>query len=233
MVKGKISLLKNEEMMMRRVKLVLVVVGVLLFSAQAFGVLVPLTPASLDDLLGSAVPVGVVKATVMDGVNLKSVVYSQAYTDGAGLYAYLYQVQNTGAAGNSILEQFTAAPFEGADQTVSMGYLTGALPAGFMPGASQVPEPDGNVNIPSGPVVSFYFGDRYGYGIDIGEHSAIMYVLSSLPVSEITGNVIDGEVASGPVVGPVPEPATVLLLGLGGLVLIGKKNSHRSQRGRG
>jgi len=44
-----------------------------------------------------------------------------------------------------------------------------------------------------------------------------MYVMSDLPPSQITGNVINGSVAFGNVVGPIPEPGTMALLVLGGV----------------
>ena len=47
-----------------------------------------------------------------------------------------------------------------------------------------------------------------------------MYVVSDLPPDIINGNVIDGVVGTGPVVGTVPEPATALYLILGGLSLL-------------
>ena len=49
----------------------------------------------------------------------------------------------------------------------------------------------------------------------VGEYSVVMYVLSSKSPDEIVGNVINGSVATGPVVGPIPEPATIALLGIG------------------
>jgi len=203
---------------MKTVAFSLAILGIRLVTAPASAVLVPLSPASLPDLLGSPQPIDVVQTTPMETGDLKSVVYSQAYANGEGLYAYLYQLENTGSPGNSILEQFTVIPFEGADENIIMGYLTGTSPAGFLPGPAHVPEPQGNINIPSGPVVSFYFGDRYGDGIDIAEHSAVMYVLSRVRVGQIIGNVIAKDVAFGPVVGPVPEPSTVALFATGAAI---------------
>jgi hypothetical protein len=158
----------------------------------------------------------------MDNGNLKATVYSQAYTDGNGRYAYLYQVDNTGAAGNSSIEQFTVWPFTGADDSVDMGYLTGTLPSGFLGTSSQAPESTGYVDVLStGPQLSFYYNLRAGKAIGVGKHSVVMYVVSNLePNTVVTGNVIDGSVGSGPVIGPVPKPGTLILLGLGGLGLV-------------
>ncbi|MCK4625509.1 MAG: PEP-CTERM sorting domain-containing protein, partial [Phycisphaerae bacterium] len=42
----------------------------------------------------------------------------------------------------------------------------------------------------------------------------------------ITGNVINGVISSGDVVGPVPEPATMGLLALGGLALLRRRHKR-------
>ena len=151
--------------------------GVIIFVVPATATIVPLNEASLDDLLITPQPIDTVMTTPANSGSLHSTIYSQAYTNGSGLYAYLYQLENTGAAGDSILEMFTLGPFTGADENVNMGYLTGTLPPGFLAPPSQPPEPDGNVNIPGGPIVSFYYTDRFDYSIDVGEHSPVVWKL--------------------------------------------------------
>ena len=54
-----------------------------------------------------------------------------------------------------------------------------------------------------------------------------MYVMSDLSPDLVTGNVINGSVACGEVIGPtteaIPEPATVALLSLGSALLRRKR----------
>jgi len=56
--------------------------------------------------------------------------------------------------------------------------------------------------------------------INAGENSRVMYVLSNYLPGMVIGSVINGESASGPVVGAVPEPGTLLLLAIGGLTAL-------------
>jgi|GEM_PF-3577474 len=188
------------------------------------------TFATVDDLFltGTVLPVG-------DDVNywekqmqkLHVGVYSRAYTNGTK-YAYLYQVDNKGSdASSDPVELFTLSPFYGADDTVEMGYLTGAVaPTGFLSEPYENPELKAYVNL-SGPIISFYYTSREGYQIVGGEHSPVMYVLSDLPPDLIWGNVINGLTASDEVVGPVPEPGTIALISMGGLaILLRRRRRH-------
>jgi hypothetical protein len=151
-------------------------------------------------------------------------VASQAFTDGAGNYAYLYQVRNTGSTGNNVIEVFTCSPFSGAFASTTLGYLTGSHPAGFTLGDQ--PSAGASVDAEAGPTISFGFpAFLLGQAIDPGETSSTLYVLSDGMPGMITGNIIDGTTGSGQVVGPVPEPATICLLGLGALSLLRKRRA--------
>ena len=74
------------------------------------------------------------------------------------------------------------------------------------------------VNPTAGPTVGFGF-PGYMDPIEVGEVSRVLYVKSDYGPTTVMGNIIDGGIANGSVVGPVPEPSTVVLLGTGMLVL--------------
>ena len=180
----------------------------------SYGVTVALDQDTLTGLLGTPQAIGTVKETLMDNGDLSVEVLSQAYTDGAGLYAYLYQVDNDLPTAESFVEVFTLAPFVGATVNIEMGYLSSDIPTGFLTGG-EAPWDTANANVSVGPTLTFYYLDAFDKAIFAGEHSVVMYVLSNKSPDEIIGNVINGSVATGPVVGPIPEPATIALLGIG------------------
>jgi len=208
---------------MRGIAVGVLVVATWLLSAPASAGPITLGTGTLNGLLGSSpIADGTVLQTVMNSGNLRSQVYSQAYHNLAGDYAYLYQVENTGVVGNAPIEMFTLWPFTGADDDSVMGYLTGTIPTGFLTtGTPQVPESEAYVDVlGSGPQISFYYELRAGKAIAVGKHSVVMYVMSRLTPDEIQGNVINGSVGFGDVVGPVvPEPATLCLMAGGSLAL--------------
>jgi hypothetical protein len=138
----------------------------------------------------------------------------------------LYQVVNTGTAGSSSVEEFSVASFFGADPcTVELGYLTDATPPSGFLGDGEIPWITAGVDptTTGGPTFSFNYQQIFGNSIAPGGNSAVMYIVDSAPVGEVTGNVIDGSVATGQVVGPVPEPATMVMLSLGALAMIRRR----------
>ena len=204
-------------------------------SAISWAAAVPIlfTPEDFNSLLGgSLVADGNLVTSDMSSGNLHTTVVSQAFTDGDGNYAYLYQVKNTGSTGASIIEVFTTTPYFGASGATDAGYLDANAPTGFTLG-SQAPV-GASVDPASGPTISFGFPSPWvvgnpSYAIDPGEDSVTLYILSTGEPGTIIGNVIDGTIGSGPVVGPIPEPGTLALLGLGaGMLFLRKRRTRKA-----
>jgi hypothetical protein len=175
---------------------------------------VTLQEKSLADLFlqpADAPAMGVI-LTTMAATDFSADVRSAAYLNSNGDYVYLYQVNNSGASVHPV-ELFTVWPFSDGE-TPDMGYLSGVGPDNFLPGTGQVPDLLADAD-PATGVISFYYDRRAGDAIYPGNTSRIMYIVSPLAPHEVNGNVIDGTIATGPVVGPVPEPATLALLAVG------------------
>ncbi|MFB3894318.1 MAG: PEP-CTERM sorting domain-containing protein [Phycisphaerae bacterium] len=204
-----------------------VMVGLLASAACASFAPITLGSSDFNSLLGGPpTPIDSPLVTPMSNDNLHTAVTSQAFTDGAGHYIYLYQVANTGSAGDAAAEFFTVSAFYGLTASGTAGRLTANPPTGFSLG-TQAPA-GASVDVPAGPVLSFAFPGAMGYSLDPGETSVALYVLSDMPPEQVTGNVINGTIASGPVVAPVPEPTTVSLLVLGaGMMLFGRRSARR------
>ena len=182
---------------------------------------ITLTEKTLDQLLGAGyTAASSLTVTDMSDGNLVSNVSSRAYVNN-GLYAYLYQVDNTGTTGNSSIEMFTLGQFAGSVGSGEVGYLSGTSPTGFLNGG-QLSEPNCFVDsMLSGLEISFYYGKDTGTQIDVGECNRVLYIVSTYSPGMILGSVIDHDSASGPVVGAVPEPGTFVLLALGGWTAMG------------
>ena len=158
-----------------------VVVSLALGSVSQGGIVFLDSTQTLDEVLGgSSLAVTGLLTTDMSNGNVLADVLSQAFTGASGMYAYLYQVHNTGLSADTAIEMLTLWPFHGAGNQTAMGYLTGTMPPGFV-SDGQSPEEMAFVDAPSDqPVVSFYYTKRFGAEIAPGEHSRVMYVLSSL-----------------------------------------------------
>ncbi len=200
-------------------------VGILAFTASAHAAVFPLTvnPADFNSLgTWQSVTGWPVATTSMVGLNLAADVTHQVFQDSVtGGYAYLYQVENTGLAQSwHIIEVLSLTDFIGAGQSTTVGYLTANTPGTF--GAGTVSPLGASVNTLSGPTISFGFVGFFD-PIEVGEVSEVLYILSDLGPTMITGNVINGAIADGTVVGPVPEPMTMSLLALGGLAMLRRR----------
>ena len=200
------------------------VVGWIGTVASAYPIGVTLTPKKFSELFDDTeISIDAPLVTDMSaGSNLKAKVISQAFTDGLGNYAYLYQVTNTGTTGNNVVELFTCHPFFGATSKSTVGYLIDDDP----PGEFTLGEQDvigASVDDEAGPTVSFGFPGWTvpdSYAIDPGESSVTLYVLSPKDPGKITGYLINGATGSGDIVGPVPEPGTIALISVGGLAIL-------------
>ncbi len=199
---------------------------VLICTASTQAAVFPLTVSPADfNALGTWQPVAgwPVATTMMAGLDLAADVTHQVFQDSAtGGYAYLYQVENTGLDQSwHIIEVLSLTDFTGADENTTLGYLTAGEPAPFQAGGTVSPI-GASVNTLSGPTISFGFMGFFD-PIEVGEVSEVLYILSDLGPTMITGNVIDGSIADGSVVGPVPEPATMSLLAIGALAMLRRK----------
>jgi hypothetical protein len=213
-----------------KTKVMVFLAAVLIFGAAAqAGIISVATPgADFASLLGgSAYAVGGPLVDDFSGGSLYASVASQAFTNGAGSYLYLYQISNTSSSGGEIITRFTAGPYSGASAALSLGYLTANIPAGFSAG-DQAPL-YGDINTDAGPTVGFNFpvGNPWynmpNAYIAPGKWSRVLYVVSDLAPGVITGNIINGGVHAGNIIGPVPEPATMAMLGLGALGLLARR----------
>ena len=138
-------------------------------------------------------------------------VISSAYTDGSD-YVYLYEVYN---GSNTTLDTFSITPFVGLAADTTVGYLSGQPPL-----FATAPTFVDRVDLVTNPTVLYGFsqGDL-GLGLAPGKRSAILFVESDIAPGLSTGSVINGGIAYGDVIAPLPEPATLLLLGIGSLAV--------------
>ena len=210
---------------MRKIVLVVVILCVMVTAiCHAVPVYVDAVATDFDSLLGgSAYAVDDAMISNFSGSLLSAEIVSQVFTDGVGSFLYLYQLHNTGAANaTEVITRFTASPYISADIGTSLGYLTANIPTAFTAG-DQAPL-YGDVDV-LGPTVGFNFpvgNPLYGIPdsyIAPSESSLVLYVQSSLGPGLVTGNIINGGVYSNAIYGPVPEPCSLVLLSLGGLML--------------
>ena len=203
------------------------VIALLLFTLPSTeAAVVTINTSSLEGLLGAgyAAETTFEIKTLGGEASFEAEVYSQCFSDGEGEYIYLYQVRNTTPSGYAPIEFFTLWPFTGADENTEIGYLDADIPTDFYETPVQVPHSSGVIEpLDTGPLITFYYNLLFDKAIDPGEYSVVMYVESQLEPNEIYGSVINGSSYTTTVVGPVPEPATMILLGLASLGMMGRR----------
>jgi hypothetical protein len=181
-----------------------------------------LNSSDMSGLLGGSwIAMGSPTLTEMDSATLDVTARSQAFTNGSS-YVYLYQLANVGITGQASIELFTIAPIAVGGMS-DLGILSGDAPSGFTASLNTPGPKAKTAPVTGGDVISFYFEDMPGVNgtpIVPSQSSSILYLASALPPDQITGNVIDGTIGTGPVVGPAPEPATMSLLAIGGLAAL-------------
>ncbi len=215
---------------MKRLMVICAACALLCVSGQAWSVI--LTPDSFGNL-GNLQAVG--SPTVdnvshsSSGTTLSATVTSQAFDDlDSDDYVYLYQVENTG---DHDIHRFTIYPFVGANSSTTVGYLTGGEPAGFVAGITAPLGASISTTPPPGATVGFLYLDlSFMSGPNAvlltGQTSKVMYIISDAPPTIAQGNVINGNVAYGDVVAPIPEPASLVLVSLGAVAVVQRKRGE-------
>lgn len=199
-----------------RLALVAAILAVVCGSAAAAPTPVTLVPDSFAGLGGGSAASLMTTSDYNYNGTFTGHIISQAFNLSSGLfsgqYLYLYQADNEGP---SSLEVFGVAPFYGLKKA---GYLTSGEPDLFLSGG----------NVPAGasydadlaePGMSFAYPGYLGSYVPAGNHTRVQYMISPYAPTVGEAFVIDTGVASGEVVTPMPEPATMALLGIGGALM--------------
>ena len=201
------------------VRTALLAVGVVIIgsisAAQGVPIIKALT-ASDFNALSVVGPVG--PGQVVAGYDYNSIfvgqVVSEAFQLSDGNYLYLYQVFN---AGPSVLEVVAISPFWDLQ---AQGYLTANAPTGFADGG--VVPYNTSMSYDTGiplPTVSFNYPSVLGAHVLPNAQTVPLYMVSENPPQLGEVYVIDSGTAVTEAVVPTPEPASLALLAVGGVLL--------------
>jgi len=129
----------------------------------------------------------------------------------SGHLDFLYEITNDGVAGvNDTVGRFTATNFSGV--TTDVGYATDSV-IDLITGLPHIAPATVGRSGPPGPTVGW---DYPGFSMTYGTDSDVMVIKTNVDIFTLGGvSVIDGGSANIAAFGPIPEPATMLLLGSG------------------
>jgi hypothetical protein len=163
-----------------------------------FGSTVIAPAAATIDVLGTG-----------DSLRTQGVVdYAVLYN--GSLYSYFYQVTNIGGGLNQPLTRFTVDnPY--SFSLIGSGVITDSKDPVFL---------TDDVSSYGAFLDSPLLG---GNNLQVGQATNRFYFQFNEKPALVQGNLIDGGIGSGSVPGPVPEPSSMMLLGMGVLGLLGFK----------
>ena len=177
-------------------------------------------PAVVEPFVGNGGLVGALTSNLSNGV-VAATITSQVYlNDGANPLApgltFVYTVTNTGT---DTLERVNFNSFAGF--STDAGYSVANLPT-----ADPSTVTRSTIAQDNGALVGFNFDTLVGQPtLAPGATTVLIVNSNALAFTPGVGNIIDGSIASGPVLTPLPapEPASLGLMAMGGLLMLRKR----------
>ena len=166
-------------------------------------------------------------------VTVYSYVYDTTSTKLPGTYAlaqgemlFMYLLDHIIEPSSTSVDHFTVGnPFEYS--ITDIGYEQGIVPAGYDGGDFDEPYIYGYSALAKESTFTYYgdFGDPW-VTLDPGEYSLVYYIAECDQYGGVPGSILSGGQSDTQFVpGPIPEPTTLCLLGLGALALLRKRRA--------